>query len=146
MQFDAVLTADHHRFPTDPGPRQKQEIRRRRRAAPPHQRQWPPLLAPKIPSVWQGANPSIGVYPAVDIEVARQAAREAKKLIAKGCNPIDTREKKTAVYVAAVTTFGKVGREFLDLKAPSKAPATRRKLEWQYAPTSPPSSTAPSPL
>jgi hypothetical protein len=77
---------------------------------------------------------AIGVYPDVGAERARQAARDARKLIAKGVNPTDVRrEAKTAVHIAGVQTFGKVGREFLDRKLEALAPATRRKLEWQYA-------------
>jgi integrase len=76
---------------------------------------------------------SIGVYPDVGVEAARAAARAARQLIKEGINPKDKqREAKTAVYVAATTTFGKVGREFLDQKIGNKAPATRRKLTWQY--------------
>jgi integrase len=76
---------------------------------------------------------SIGTYPGVGLEAARSAAREARNLINRGINPTDVkREEKTKVYVASVTTFGKVGREFLDRKIGSLAPATRRKLEWQY--------------
>jgi hypothetical protein len=81
---------------------------------------------------------SIGVYPDIGLEAARSAAREARKLIAKGINPTTVQcEAKTARYVATVTTFGKVGREFLDQKLGDKAPATRRKLEWQCEPLYP---------
>jgi integrase len=77
---------------------------------------------------------SIGTYPEVNIEAARQAARDARKLIAKGINPTEIkREEKTKAYVAAARTFGACGREFLDRKLSSLAPATRRKLEWQYS-------------
>ncbi len=77
---------------------------------------------------------SIGAYPDVGVEEARSAAREARRLIDKGVNPTAAkREAKTAAYVATVTTFGKVGREFLDFKTGELAPATARKLEWQYA-------------
>lgn len=77
---------------------------------------------------------SIGPYPDVGVEAARQAARDARKLINRGINPTAVqREAKTARYVATVTTFGKVGREFLDRKLEALAPATRRKLDWQYA-------------
>jgi integrase len=76
---------------------------------------------------------SIGAYPLIGVEAARLAARDARKLINKGISPTELqREEKTKAYVAGVLTFGAVGREFLNLKLGSKAPATRRKLEWQY--------------
>jgi hypothetical protein len=77
---------------------------------------------------------SIGTYPALGVEAARTAAADARMLMAKGVNPTDSRrEEKTKVYIAATTTFGKAGRDFLDVKLRGTlSTATRRKLEWQY--------------
>jgi integrase len=77
---------------------------------------------------------SVGVYPEVGLEAARAAAREARVLVKKNVDPNDAKKAAaTAAYVAKVTTFGMVGREFLDFKSGDLAPATARKLEWQYA-------------
>jgi len=76
---------------------------------------------------------SIGVYPETGLEQARSAARDARSLVKKNIDPNDAKKAAaTAAYVAKVSTFGLVGREFVDLKTKSLAPATARKLEWMY--------------
>ena len=97
----------------------------------PHQRQRPALWRLKLRRFAEELLYSIGTYPDVGDEAAK-AARDARKLVARGTDPIKIkREDKDKSVCGFGHYFRQVGQEFLDRKLEAVAPATRRKLEWQ---------------
>jgi integrase len=76
---------------------------------------------------------SLGLWPAVGLFQARQAADEARELLRQGINPSTARkERKAAQKDATEHTFGKVALEYLDRKGDSQALRTRSKNAWTY--------------
>ena len=73
---------------------------------------------------------SLGAYPEVSIEAARDAARKARECIKQNRDPAqERREERTALHVATVTTF-KVAAESFLAKDDSLAQRTRDKHAW----------------
>lgn len=75
---------------------------------------------------------AIGVYPAVGLEEAREAREVAKRLLAEGRDPSQTKKlAKAAQAVSSANTFGAIADELLDKKRrEAKAERTLDKLEW----------------
>ncbi len=75
---------------------------------------------------------AIGVYPAVGLREAREAREEAKRLLADGRDPSQTKKIAKAVRaVESANTFDAIADELLDKKKrEAKAERTLGKLEW----------------
>ncbi|RME65522.1 MAG: DUF4102 domain-containing protein [Caldilineae bacterium] len=81
---------------------------------------------------WQGREKliSLGVYPAVSLAEARRRRDEAKRLLARGIDPSARRRaEKEARRKRDEGSFVRVAETWLAFKAPTWAPATRRKAE-----------------
>jgi integrase len=73
---------------------------------------------------------SMGVYPAVGLQQAREAVKAARELLRKGINPSTVRKEDRAVrHDAAEATFERVALEFLGQKD-SLALRTQSKHKW----------------
>ena len=74
----------------------------------------------------------LGAYPVVGLAEARQAALEARALVAKGIDPGEHRKaQKLAKADSDAYTFAKAATEFVAKKAvENKAPRTMRKITW----------------
>src|ERR1700724_3816531 len=73
---------------------------------------------------------SMGIYPAVGLSQARQAAAEARELLRKGVDPSTARKQERAGRQDATeAAFDRVGLEFLGQKD-SLAVRTRMKHRW----------------
>jgi hypothetical protein len=82
---------------------------------------------------------ALGKYPEVTLAEARAARDEAKVLLVKGIDPGAQKKKVNAETALAVqTTFGKIGRNFLDkMREDGRAEATMDKNTWMISrPTS----------
>lgn len=75
---------------------------------------------------------ALGVYPAVGLKKARDAREEAKRLLARGDDPVTVRKLKKVTKAATIaTTFNIIAAELLDKKKrEGKAPRTLAKLKW----------------
>jgi len=79
---------------------------------------------------------AIGVYPAISLEKAREARKEAKRLLAEGIDPGDRkREEKIRAQTNAENTFAAIGNEYLlkperEGRAPVTRPGELRAAEW----------------
>jgi hypothetical protein len=75
---------------------------------------------------------SFGPHPDVSLAQAREMAAVARGHIRAGKNPAEIRRaERSAQHVAKVTTFGKVGAEFLSLDD-TRAARTVDKHQWLY--------------
>jgi hypothetical protein len=74
---------------------------------------------------------SLGPWPDVSLEHARELARVARKQIKAGISPAETRRQEKAKEFIA-NTFGKVGLEFLALDD-TRAKRTVNKYQWLFA-------------
>jgi integrase len=73
---------------------------------------------------------SMGVYPRVGLQQAREAAKAARELLRRGINPSTVRKQdRAARQDAAEATFERVALEFLGQKD-SLAPRTQSKHRW----------------
>ncbi len=73
---------------------------------------------------------SLGLYPAVGLQEAKEARDAARKLIARGVDPSDHRkEAKEAAKQAAANSFESIAIEWLDRQT-DKAETTRSKSRW----------------
>jgi integrase len=76
---------------------------------------------------------SFGPYPDTPIEVARDRATEARAMLRRGENPAAVkREAREAATTDALMTFGRVGAEYMQLKAATKAVKTAKKHAWLF--------------
>ena len=75
---------------------------------------------------------SIGAYPTISLRDAREARETAKRLLAKGLDPSESKRKaKLAEEAEIKDTFDAVAREYIDkLKREGRATATIVKAEW----------------
>ena len=75
---------------------------------------------------------SIGAYPTISLKDAREARETAKRLLAKGLDPSESkREAKLAEEAETKDTFDAVAHEYIDkLKREGRATATIVKAEW----------------
>lgn len=75
---------------------------------------------------------SIGAYPYVDLDEARDLRDEARALVAKGVDPIaERRRERLTQELSAATTFRLVADEVIEkMAAEGRAEATLRKAEW----------------
>lgn len=71
---------------------------------------------------------SLGVYPAVSLEKARQKLQAARELIADGRDPLQAK-REAARQVKARDAFSLVARQWF-LKQHNYAPATKKKVTW----------------
>jgi integrase len=63
----------------------------------------------------------LGSFPEVSLAHARQKARDARELVRKGINPIDSKQavrRATAAASAAAKTFGQCAANYIDAKSP----------------------------
>jgi integrase len=75
---------------------------------------------------------SLGPWPDVTLERARELAKAARRHIKEGRNPADVRRhEKTKEFLAASNTFGKIGLEFLALDD-TRAKRTVDKHKWLF--------------
>lgn len=73
---------------------------------------------------------SMGVYPYVGLQEAKEARYEARKLLAQGINPSTHRkEEKQAAQLAAANSFEAIANEWLDRQT-DKSEVTRTKSRW----------------
>lgn len=73
---------------------------------------------------------SMGVFPAVGLQEAKEARDATRKLIAQGINPSEHRkEAKQAAKLSAANSFEAVANEWLDRQT-DKAEVTRSKGRW----------------
>ncbi len=80
---------------------------------------------------------SLGPWPDVTLEAARELAKAARRHIKEGRNPADVRrQEKTKEFIAAASTFGKVGLEFLALDD-TRSKRTVDKHRWLFELLSP---------
>lgn len=70
---------------------------------------------------------SLGAYPTVTLQLARDRLRAAQRSLAEGCDPSVARRLKKA---DREFTFASVAREWLDHQQATLAPATYRKAKW----------------
>ena len=74
---------------------------------------------------------SIGVYPSVSLSDARESRNAARKLLAKGGDPSQAKQKaKQALEWANENTFGAVAEDYLKNFTPGHAPASVKKNRW----------------
>ena len=75
---------------------------------------------------------SIGSYPTVSLEKAREARGAAKRLLADGVDPSEAKKtKKRERQIAAGNTFQAVAAEYVEkLRREGRAPSTLNKVEW----------------
>lgn len=86
---------------------------------------------------------SLGIYPHVSLQQARQQRDEAKKSVANG---VDPSAKRQAEKSATANTFEAVAHEWLALQKGKLAQATYAKAVWTWKPScSPISGRVPSP-
>lgn len=73
---------------------------------------------------------SMGIYPYVGLQEAKEARYEARKLLAQGINPSTHRkEEKQAAQLAAANSFEAIANEWLDRQT-DKSEVTRTKSRW----------------
>lgn len=75
----------------------------------------------------------LGIYPDMGLADARVKAQAARKLVAEGIDPVQTKRveaKKKAV--SAATTFKSVSEQWLAIKQRTLAPSTYRKIEQTF--------------
>ena len=70
-----------------------------------------------------GRRPEMGLgcFPEVSLAQARQKAKDARELVRKGINPIDSKQavrRATATANAASRTFGQCAANYIDAKSP----------------------------
>lgn len=75
---------------------------------------------------------AVGAYPVVTLEKARNARLAAKRQLAEGIDPGDTKKaEKRARRVAAANTFDAVSTEYVEkLRQEGRSPRTISKIEW----------------
>ncbi|MGQ0800919.1 MAG: tyrosine-type recombinase/integrase [Pseudomarimonas sp.] len=74
---------------------------------------------------------SVGPFPAVSLQEARDKHSKLSSLLRSGINPAESRrDAKLAQREASANTFEGVGREWMAKHRCDKAPATRTKDEW----------------
>jgi len=75
---------------------------------------------------------ALGVYPTVSLDVARERREEARKLLADGIDPSDTKKaQKTAIQTKEVNSFEIVAREWLKRKEPKwKTNHSNKIISW----------------
>jgi integrase len=72
---------------------------------------------------------SLGTYPEVSLQIARQKRDEARKLIAEEKDPsIERQRKKEQNIIDAELTFEKVANDWLNIKSRTLAPNTLKKM------------------
>lgn len=73
---------------------------------------------------------SLGTYPEVSLQQARQKRDEAKKLLADGKDPsLERQREKQQSITDAELTFEKVATDWLNIKARTLAPNTLKKMQ-----------------
>ena len=73
---------------------------------------------------------SLGLFPAVGLQAAKDARDEARKLLAQGINPSQKRaQDKAEALLAQANSFQAVAEEWL-ARQTDKSPATRKKSKW----------------
>jgi hypothetical protein len=70
---------------------------------------------------------SLGVYPDVPLQYAREQLQEARQLLARG---IDPSAQRRTVKVARADTFKVIAEEWLEMQAERLAPITMTKARW----------------
>ena len=78
---------------------------------------------------------AIGTYPEITIELARQAADQARSQLRENIDPSRAKqEKKAALKVTAENTFSKIAKKLVEKKRKEgKAEVTLHKMEWILA-------------
>lgn len=73
---------------------------------------------------------SMGLFPAVGLQEAKDARDNARKLLTQGINPSDKRkDDKAATLLAATNSFEAIAREWMERQT-DKAEVTRQKSAW----------------
>ncbi len=70
---------------------------------------------------------SLGVYPDVTLQYAREQLQEARQLLARG---IDPSAQRRTVKIARADTFKVIAEEWLEMQAERLAPITMTKARW----------------
>ncbi|MHB8813437.1 MAG: tyrosine-type recombinase/integrase [Steroidobacteraceae bacterium] len=70
---------------------------------------------------------SLGVYPDVTLQYAREQLQEARQLLARG---IDPSAQRRTVKIARLDTFKPIAEEWLEMQAERLAPITMTKARW----------------
>lgn len=70
---------------------------------------------------------SLGVYPDVTLQYAREQLQEARQLLARG---IDPSAQRRTVKIARADTFRVIAEEWLEMQAERLAPITMTKARW----------------
>lgn len=73
---------------------------------------------------------SLGLFPAVGLQAAKDARDQARRLLTQGINPSEQRkDDKAADKLADANSFEAIAREWLDRQT-DKAEAARSKARW----------------
>jgi len=98
------------------------------------------LVTPKGSKLWRMSYRfaekhkllSIGAYPIVSLEKARDVRSAAKKQLAAGIDPSEAKQaKKREQQISAGNTFQAVAEEYLEkLRQEDRSPRTMKKVEW----------------
>ena len=70
---------------------------------------------------------SLGVYPDVTLQYAREQLQDARQLLARG---IDPSVQRRTVKIARADTFKVIAEEWLEMQAERLAPITMTKARW----------------
>ena len=70
---------------------------------------------------------SLGVYPDVTLQYAREQLQEARQLLTRG---IDPSKQRRTVKIARADTFKVIAEEWLEMQAERLAPITMTKARW----------------
>src|SRR6185437_12827604 len=70
---------------------------------------------------------SLGVYPDVPLQYAREQLQDARQLLARG---IDPSVQRRTVKIATADSFKVIAEEWLELQAERLAPITMSKARW----------------
>ena len=70
---------------------------------------------------------SLGVYPDVTLQYAREKLQEARQLLARG---IDPSVQRRTVKIARTDTFKVTAEEWLEMQAERLAPITMTQARW----------------
>ena len=70
---------------------------------------------------------SLGVYPDVTLQYAREQLQEARQLLARG---IDPSAQRRTVKIARADTFKLIAEEWLEMQAERLAPITMTQALW----------------